>query len=564
MNQDAEPPTGDIGRRDAETDGAFNHATGELRPGFGITRDDVVLDVGCGAGRESVFCGQRGAHVIFVDIDPAEVARTRDALAGTPARGLTPIVSDTNPLPLPDGIASKVIAAEVIEHVDDPAQFLSELVRAGRPGAHYLLAVPDPGIEKLQVGLAADSYHRKPNHVRVIDRDAFARMATDAGLIVERRGYYGFYSAIWFMFFWLCRVDLAAAARHPLIQLWDRTWNTLLDTPGNARLRRALNEILPMSQYIIARKPRADERMSPGTLRRVASFFGLGTRPGGHGPISAPADGAAPATSLLTHPRPNEFLDSAFIGVQDAAQSGWFDMGRREIFTGFPILPDDIVLDVGCGSGNYTEQCARWAAHVIFSDVDPASVAETERRLAGITTCNLTPIVGSADPLPVADDSVTRVISLEVLEHVDDPRQFLKELVRVGKRGALYLLSVPDPLQESLQHELAPPEFFLKGQGLIRGLSSGHLRTIGRNEFEQLVIEAGLEIQSHHYAGFFRALWLGFFWLCDVDFANPDHPLLNNWTRTWKFILDAEDGMRVKSRLDAFMPKSQTIVARKP
>ncbi|WP_215199644.1 methyltransferase domain-containing protein, partial [Escherichia coli] len=41
-------------------------------------------------------------------------------------------------------------------------------------------------------------------------------------------------------------------------------------------------------------------------------------------------------------------------------------------------------------------------------------------------------LVSDCDPLPLADATATRVVSTEVIEHVDDPRQFLAELVRVG------------------------------------------------------------------------------------------------------------------------------------
>ncbi len=38
-------------------------------------------------------------------------------------------VSDCTQLPLQDGLASKVIAMEMLEHVKDPAAVLEELVR---------------------------------------------------------------------------------------------------------------------------------------------------------------------------------------------------------------------------------------------------------------------------------------------------------------------------------------------------------------------------------------------------------------------------------------------------
>src|SRR5882757_10102163 len=120
-----------VGFRDKIADGMFNRDTGELRPGFRVTGKDVVIDVGCGGGMDSMFCAEQGAHVIYVDSNPNEVAVLGTRLAGTRARELTPIVSDANPLPLPAGTATRVIASEVLEHVDDPKQFLEELIRVG-------------------------------------------------------------------------------------------------------------------------------------------------------------------------------------------------------------------------------------------------------------------------------------------------------------------------------------------------------------------------------------------------------------------------------------------------
>ena len=160
------PP--DVGLRDSVASGQYNNKTGELYPGFAITPDDIVLDVGCGDGDKAHFCAQRGAAIIFVDSDPGQVAIASKRLANSRAKSLTPIVSDTNPLPLESGIATRVIASEVIEHVYDPVAFLKELFRVGKPGALYLPTVPDPVCEGMQKKLAPPIHFQKPNHVRRI------------------------------------------------------------------------------------------------------------------------------------------------------------------------------------------------------------------------------------------------------------------------------------------------------------------------------------------------------------------------------------------------------------
>jgi SAM-dependent methyltransferase len=240
--------------RDMSESGWWNQERGELYPEFAIGQDDVVLDVGCGLGGKTAFCARQGAHIIFVDIDEAAVAGTLRMLQDEGAASLTPIVSDGDPLPLPDGVATRIIASEMLEHVDDPARIMEELVRVGRPGSLYLITVPDPASQELQRELAPPVYFQKPNHVRIIGREEFGRMVTDAGLEIVHRGADGFYSAMWWNFFWTAAVPLDNP-RAPLLDAWSDTWRALLDAPGGLQVKKALDAVMPMSQCIVARKP---------------------------------------------------------------------------------------------------------------------------------------------------------------------------------------------------------------------------------------------------------------------------------------------------------------------
>lgn len=60
--------------RDAALDGWHNLQSGDLIPGFNITDQDHVLDVGCGGAGHSRFCLLRGATVTFTDINATVVA----------------------------------------------------------------------------------------------------------------------------------------------------------------------------------------------------------------------------------------------------------------------------------------------------------------------------------------------------------------------------------------------------------------------------------------------------------------------------------------------------------
>jgi SAM-dependent methyltransferase len=260
----AEPssPALDPGIDDAQLSGWFNYETGELFEGFAITSADTVVDIGCGDGGNSLFCADMGAKVIFVDINAASVAQTASALRAHGHTDAPGLVSDANPLPLASASATHVVCTEVLEHVDSTAPFLGELVRIGKPGAKYLLTVPDPVAEQLQTHFAPASYFEHPNHIRIVGRDEFSAMVEAAGLIIEKQTAFGFYWSMWWMLFWGCEKQDLAPPWHPILQNWMNTWAHFLKTPNGPRIKRILDSHLPKSQLIIARKPAASDQQS--------------------------------------------------------------------------------------------------------------------------------------------------------------------------------------------------------------------------------------------------------------------------------------------------------------
>jgi SAM-dependent methyltransferase len=245
-----------IASRDAEQFGWYNWNKRELLTDFPIGATDTVVDVGCGEGSSSEFAAQCGATVYAVDIDAQAIDSVRRRMKALKLpRPFHAVVSDANPLPLEDGIATHVLAQEVMEHVDDPRQFLAELVRIGRPGARYLLSVPDPASESLQKALAPDIYWRKPNHLRVFARDDFDRLVRDAGLEIERRTHYSFFWSMWWVLFWCDKGGFAfGSPGTPVLSHWNKTWAALLKMPNGANIKQALDEFMPKSQILIARK----------------------------------------------------------------------------------------------------------------------------------------------------------------------------------------------------------------------------------------------------------------------------------------------------------------------
>jgi SAM-dependent methyltransferase len=244
-----------LGLHDAQLSGWYNHETNELMTDFPIGPDDTVIDVGCGDGGALRFCAEKGARVILADMDEERITRAAEWIAEKSPGRVEMHVTDANPLPLRDACVNRIICMEMLEHVDDPAVVMAELVRIGAPGARYLITVPDTVQEKMQQHLAPKSYFEKPNHIRIFERAEFDALVLNAGLVIERRSFYGFYWAMWWLLFWECNIDFAGMPRHPVLDNWARTWASVLATEGGLKVKHVFDRLMPKNQVIIARKP---------------------------------------------------------------------------------------------------------------------------------------------------------------------------------------------------------------------------------------------------------------------------------------------------------------------
>jgi 2-polyprenyl-3-methyl-5-hydroxy-6-metoxy-1,4-benzoquinol methylase len=86
-----------------------------------------------------------------------------------------------------------VLAILVIQHLADPASFVTEIRRCLRPGGHLVLTAPDRQISPITQGslywrLRAVIATRVPGMIRFYDRDALRRLVEAHGFTVEDRG----------------------------------------------------------------------------------------------------------------------------------------------------------------------------------------------------------------------------------------------------------------------------------------------------------------------------------------------------------------------------------------
>ncbi len=97
------------------------------------------------------------------------------------------------------------------------------------------------------------------------------------------------------------------------------------------------------------------------------------------------------------------------------------------------------MLDIGCGPGSITLDLARRVAPGRVIGVDASEAVLVEARAAAEEAGDATTRFEAADAmrLPYADDSFDVVHAHQVLQHVGDPVELLREMVRVTRPGGL-------------------------------------------------------------------------------------------------------------------------------
>lgn len=128
-----------------------------------------------------------------------------------------------------------------------------------------------------------------------------------------------------------------------------------------------------------------------------------------------------------------------------------------------PLSPKTI-LDAGCGEGFTMSKLAEFGVGKQIEGVEYSKDAIT---LGKKFFPNLVIKQGSVYELPYEDNSFDLIVCTEVLEHLEDPKKAIKEMLRVSKK--YLVISVPNEPLFMLSN-------FLRGKNISRlGNDMGHI-----------------------------------------------------------------------------------------
>ena len=190
----------------------------------------------------------------------------------------------------------------------------------------------------------------------------------------------------------------------------------------------------------------------------------------------------------------------------------WWEVGRRALVASLVNRygnngSTESILEIGCGSGATIKEL-EGRGLVVGMDISPLALGRCVEK--GIDT------VCAADGalLPYRDEQFDVVISIDVLEHIDDDVSALQEIKRVCKPGGVAIFTVP-----AFQ--------FLWSR---RDDTAHHLRRYTLREVKKKVRQAGFRIRRATYINL--PLFLPLFLLVKVGYL-----LQRNPSRTMDYVL---------------------------
>ena len=227
------------------------------------------------------------------------------------------------------------------------------------------------------------------------------------------------------------------------------------------------------------------------------------------------------------------------------------------------LTPGDLVLDAGAGFGRHAFEIARLGGRIVALDYADEEVRMTRATFGAMIEVKdieadryVGALRGDATKLPFADNTFDRVITSEVLEHIQDDVSAIAELARVVRPGGTLACTVPSWWPEKINWMLSDEYHAPKSVG-------GHVRIYSQTELEAKLRSAGLIVTgSHHAHGLHSPYW----WLkCAVGPRREDNKLVNRYKQflEWDIIKQPRSMKLLERALSPVMGKSRIIYAQK-
>ncbi len=224
------------------------------------------------------------------------------------------------------------------------------------------------------------------------------------------------------------------------------------------------------------------------------------------------------------------------------------------------IKDGERVLDIGCGEGRHSWQaCKQSHCLVCALDIEQVNLKKAHHVLWLLDKQEESKgkwvlVRGDIISLPFEDGSFDKIVCSEVLEHIPDDKQGIKEMVRVLKDDGTLVISVPSYLQESICWRLSTDYHENPG---------GHVRIYKASELVSKLRQYNLDIFSVRHKHALHS----FYWISRCLFGVNNEkaliPSIYHKFLVWDINTKSRPIRMLDTLLNSFFSKSVVLYARK-
>ena len=170
----------------------------------------IMLDVGCGEGRHIFGAMQKFPNLQCVGLDP-HLESLDKSLEGLELfeslsnKTTTFLSGSAYSLPFGDSTFDLVVCSEVLEHLHEYRDAISEINRVLKPGGKFLASVPAEFPEKICWALSTEYQNQPGGHLRIFKRKNLINDVSQRGFnFIQSERFHSVHSAYWWLrcFFW--------------------------------------------------------------------------------------------------------------------------------------------------------------------------------------------------------------------------------------------------------------------------------------------------------------------------------------------------------------------------